>query len=294
MAVAFESITPSAKDATDRLVVRRGAGPLDHTMELIDPAEVGATNLSYDAATRTIASDTGTDAVLPLVDNTNPGLSSAPKRGPQRLYAFTDMFSVSNTEDWAVTASGGAWAFAEPQDGGVGWGRMSLGTSATARAAYHCPALQSIQLNAGKCDFAVRLRLNQLSDATDDYSFRAGFIDNAAAESTDGAFFRYNHAVASGNWQAVTRSNGVETAVDTGIAAATGTTFKLEVDVNAGATSIEFRINGAVAATITTNIPTGSGRETGYGIYGQRSAGTATLFAMFIDYIMATQAQASR
>ena len=78
MAIPFESITPSAKQATDRLVVRRGAGPLDHTMELIDPAEVGATNLSYDAATRTIASDTGTDAVLTLVDNTNPGLALAP------------------------------------------------------------------------------------------------------------------------------------------------------------------------------------------------------------------------
>ncbi|WP_428743396.1 hypothetical protein [Tenacibaculum sp.] len=37
----------------------------------------GTTNLSYDAATRTVASSTGTDAVLPLADTTNAGLMKA-------------------------------------------------------------------------------------------------------------------------------------------------------------------------------------------------------------------------
>ncbi|REH56249.1 hypothetical protein C7448_101287 [Tenacibaculum gallaicum] len=37
----------------------------------------GTTNLSYDAATRTVASSTGTDAVLPLADATNAGLQKA-------------------------------------------------------------------------------------------------------------------------------------------------------------------------------------------------------------------------
>ncbi|WP_170136984.1 hypothetical protein, partial [Tenacibaculum gallaicum] len=37
----------------------------------------GTTNLSYDAATRTVASSTGTDAVLPIADATNAGLQKA-------------------------------------------------------------------------------------------------------------------------------------------------------------------------------------------------------------------------
>ena len=37
----------------------------------------GATNLTYTASTRTVASDTGTDAVLTLVDGTNPGLMAS-------------------------------------------------------------------------------------------------------------------------------------------------------------------------------------------------------------------------
>ena len=42
MAIAFESISPSAGNATDRFVVRRGAGPADYTMELLTPASVKA------------------------------------------------------------------------------------------------------------------------------------------------------------------------------------------------------------------------------------------------------------
>ena len=38
------------------------------------PAAGGATNLGYDAATRVVSSDSGTDATLPLVDGTNAGL----------------------------------------------------------------------------------------------------------------------------------------------------------------------------------------------------------------------------
>ena len=37
----------------------------------------GATDLSYDAATRTVASSTGTDVILPLADTTNAGLQKA-------------------------------------------------------------------------------------------------------------------------------------------------------------------------------------------------------------------------
>ncbi len=36
--ILIESITPSATETTDRLMVRRGVGPLDHTIELATPA----------------------------------------------------------------------------------------------------------------------------------------------------------------------------------------------------------------------------------------------------------------
>lgn len=42
MPVAIESIVPSAGDATDRFMVRRGAGPLGHTIELLSSTSVKA------------------------------------------------------------------------------------------------------------------------------------------------------------------------------------------------------------------------------------------------------------
>lgn len=49
MPVALESIVPSSGDATDHFLVRRGAGPLGHTVELLTPASVKAL-LSISAA----------------------------------------------------------------------------------------------------------------------------------------------------------------------------------------------------------------------------------------------------
>ncbi len=50
--IQIEDITPSTIDSTDKILVRRGAGPLDHTMELVDPSEVvppggSSTQLQY-------------------------------------------------------------------------------------------------------------------------------------------------------------------------------------------------------------------------------------------------------
>lgn len=49
----------------------------DVTGTLTIDAATTATNLSYDAGTRSVASDTGTDAVLPLADGTNAGLMAS-------------------------------------------------------------------------------------------------------------------------------------------------------------------------------------------------------------------------
>ena len=124
---------------------------------------------------------------------------------------------------------------------------------------------------------------------------RFGFLDNTSGESTDGAFFRYTDSVNGGRWQAVTRSNNVETAVDTGVTVGVNTTYVLRVNTNAAGTEVVFRIDGAVVATITTNIPTGAGRETGAGLLVMRNQ-TFLLESnsMFFDYIGVEQQLSGR
>jgi hypothetical protein len=251
------------------------------------PGGGGATNLSWDAATRTLASDSGNDAVLTLVDIDNPGLAPRPETGPERYYAFTDFIGLLFGQDWQQSNSGTGAAFSSVglQDGGTGWLQSALGTTATGRTFFGLIATGGLRFGVGAAACKARVRIATLSDATNSWTFRGGFIDSGSAESTDGAFFRYTHSVASGHFQAVTRNNNVETAVDTGITVAVGTSYRLHIAVNAAGTEAVFSINGSVVATITTNIPIAAGRETGAGLFCQRSTGTAALTAAFYDYL---------
>jgi uncharacterized protein with putative carbohydrate binding module len=106
-----------------------------------------------------------------------------------------------------------------------------------------------------------------LSTGTNDYTLRIGLGDSLVGAHTDAVSFRYNHAENT-DWVAYCRANSVETTLDTNVAVAVDTWYRLEAVVNAGGTSVEFFIatsGGASSSvgTITTNIPTGAGRELG-------------------------------
>jgi len=126
--------------------------------------------------------------------------------------------------------------------------------------------------------------IDTLSDATSEFTQRFGFLDSSTGEPTDGAYFRYTHGTNSGKWQCVTRSNGVETAGDSGQTVVAGTYYRLRVEVNAAGTSVVFKINDTTVATQTTNIPTGTGRETGYGWTTLSTSGSGTRTCS-VDYM---------
>lgn len=211
----------------------------------------------------------------------------APK---SRFYAFTDcvintsggVFSDHWKADWANGGSFGSVAVASFN--AIGIYNLLSGTATNGRAAFGSTQLDAVKLGLGVSRFATRFAIHTLSNGTDTYSSRIGFIDSHSGESTDGCFFRYTDAVNSGKWQAVCRSNGVESAVDTGVTPTADTFQRFEVVVNAAGTSADFNIDGTTKATITTNIPTGAGRETGYGVMGLKSAGTTNTSMGYLDY----------
>lgn len=129
MPIQLENETASAIDATDLVIVRRGASTytidgvligdiLDRANHIgtqtsatiidfdaavdarIALAPSGATDLSWTAATRTIASSTGADAVITLADGTNAGLMASAD--------FTKLAAISgtNTGDQTITLTG--------------------------------------------------------------------------------------------------------------------------------------------------------------------------------------------
>lgn len=208
---------------------------------------------------------------------------------PERCFrAYTDCITnvATGVHVFTVSGTGAAWSTRAPGTvNAIGMLRLALGTTATGRGCIAANNLAVLRLGQGMAVQKTKLRIATLSDATNTYTLRAGFIDSITAESTDGVFFRYTHGTNSGKFQAVTRNNGTESTADTGVTAAASTDYELEIYVNPDGTSAEFRINNAVVATITANIPTASGRETGYGMMVLRSAGTAAVNAVDVDYV---------
>jgi hypothetical protein len=213
-----------------------------------------------------------------------------------RFYAFTDcmgIFTGSNTpmDHWVYHCSGTGAAHTPIAVGSVnamGLDRFDLGTTTTGRVAIISSQnanLNHHKLGGGRSRFQAKLAVNQLSDGTDTYTAWVGFLDSVQAAPTDGVFFRYTHSVNSGKWECVTVSNTSETAADSGIAAVAGTYQRFTIEVNAAGTSVGFYIDGSLVQTHTLTIPTGSGRELGWGVLARRSAGTAALPALVVDWV---------
>ena len=265
-------------------------------MPELNPGSAGSMNeaikLRYEANADTNAF---TDAEKTKLGGIASGAQvNAIEAGPARFYAFHDFTSAATIPDIVTDGTGTGWGVVVRTDmliaDAIGTCTINLGTVATNRAGIRT-ALTLFQLDNGKSSFATYVRQTALADVTNTFTQRIGFLDSMTAEPVDGCYFRYAYTVNGGRYEAVCRSNSVETGsvVDTGITATVNTNYKFRVEVNAAGTSAQFFINGSSVATITTNIPTGSARLTGAGIATIRSAGTASLSPLVVDYMMVEQ-----
>jgi hypothetical protein len=208
------------------------------------------------------------------------------------FYSILHCLSTVSNSEWSFIASGTGTSWAIVTPGGVnavGVIRGALGTLATNRIALvGGPGTGNFthRLGRGVSKFTSRRATATLSNATNTYTERLGFMDSLTGDPVDGAYWRYTHGVNSGKWQCVTRSNNVETAVDSGITNTAGTTSynRLSVLVNATGTAAEYWFNDTLVQTITTNIPTAAGRETGWAHTVVRSTGTVAVNAIEVDY----------
>lgn len=205
-------------------------------------------------------------------------------------YVFEDYLSTT-TPAWAIsTGSGGSilQSGAVTNDTNIGVIGLYTGTTTTGRQAL-ISHVDGIQFGANEWTFETRANIQTLSDATNTYTARFGFMDASTGDPTDGHYFRYTHGTNSGKWQAVTRINLVETASDTGQTATAMTNGspmpRWEIIVDNSGTSVTFKINERTVATHAPSGFTGSSRLTGIGYSMIKSAGTTTR-PLFIDYTL--------
>jgi hypothetical protein len=133
--------------------------------------------------------------------------------------------------------------------------------------------------------YLTRVLMSAQPTVLQDYHAYFGFFDVfAAGEPVDGIFFKIDRTLSATNWVLVTSNNSVVTTSVTSVAISTTSFQKLLIDVNAAGTSVTGTINGVLAATITTNIPSTVGRYFTLGMKVEKLAGTTPITAS-LDYV---------
>jgi hypothetical protein len=186
-------------------------------------------------------------------------------------------FTGTSVIPWASLTSGTGTSVTFTQSGAddnPGLLTFSTGTTAAGRAG----------VGSGNTDafvFGTRphvmstavLLVTNLSTTAEPYSMEAGFMDNLGGAPLYAVYFTYTHTVNGGRWLCSCLDGGGSFSVDSGITVATGTWYRLEIEVNAAGTSAVFKIDGSTVATITANIPTTTAERVGLAVQQRKITG---------------------
>lgn len=116
-----------------------------------------------------------------------------------------------------------------------------------------------------------------LATVGEDFVAGLGMNDNAAFDvngsCTDGVWFGVNRAKNGANFILSSSANSATTAVLSGFTLTAGQFYRVNLNVFGGVTAVLYA-NGASIAALGTNVPTGSGRNTGVQIKLDKTAGT--------------------
>ena len=201
--------------------------------------------------------------------------------------------NVASTLGWVSTVAGTASAVSVSTpaiSGSIPWAGsllLSTGTTNTGRAAL-TKALNVTSLSNKNTAQEWHIYIPTLSNATDSYFLRIGWIDNATGEPVDGVYFRYNHAINGGNWQGIVAYNNVIVAtLNTSAPAVEGEPIRLRIETENTFPSTNgtynFYINDVLLGTLIAQVPAETARYTGAGASIIKNAGT-TARTFFIDY----------
>lgn len=256
------------------------------------PARVSATDPTF------LMGANGTDPAKIAINAQGRALLTATTATAQREAAIAEpnkYAALSYTEHFlgitslvggmgTTTASGGTIT-AIPTDGRVGVMRVSPGATASNNGRGHlgtgisdnCISTSSLPLLfVAVCAPAVALFTVPISGR-----INVGFADtDGTGLPVDGVYFYSNNG---GAWQCVARANNIETPIFTSLVPALGDWHTFAIRLTD--TLAEFWIDGVLQASISTNVPSGPGRLTGYGIRTQKTSANVLEGAIDVDLV---------
>lgn len=164
-------------------------------------------------------------------------------------------------------------------------GSQATGSTNTGRTCLGSASMAQVIFGQGEMTFTAIVRIPQLSTSAERFIWQFGFFDNLAGTQIDGAWIEYSDDLNSGKFRCCTSAaSTAATPVDSGVTVAIDTWYYIEINVNAAANSVKFYIDGSLKATMTSNIPSGTGQTTGFGVNLRKTLGVNNRTAL-IDYV---------
>ena len=206
----------------------------------------------------------------------------------QRPFFFTDFLgkagaaTVEAHQEWdyvAISSGTQAKIAGEPNHPGI----LRISSSTTANSGGYCKMeATGIRISGGEI-FEIIFQ-HKVASGTNT-TIRMGFTDTTnSSDATDGVYVE----IPAGSLGLVgkTANNGTRSTTSSSYTISINTWYRAKIVINSDATRADFYLyndSGTQLWTdyLTTNIPTGSGRETGAGLVATNSGTTATLLAYF-------------
>jgi hypothetical protein len=254
----------------------------NHTVTLTGPALLGRSAAGDGAAAEIgvgrglVLDGTGLGAGPAVVPY--PATSDTIASAPRQSY-FEEFLRGTPWEHLVENNASGSGGIQGPASG-CGVYRVGTGTVATGRRHLH-PNTFTLRAAAGRTFRTVwRVAMLNAPTSTEQSIHQVGFFNNLAGALGYGACFRwwYDTVALAVVFEAATRNNATE-ARTTLTAPTVSQWYKMEVVVN-GATNVEYRLDGTLVATHTSNLPTAGDFMWGAGV--RKAVGTAT-HSMDID-----------
>lgn len=176
-----------------------------------------------------------------------------------------------------------------------GVAQLKTGTTATGVAGIHIGEpvyYASLVVGGGVISYKTSINIETLSTVSERFWVGVGYKDGIFGNLgiANAICFIYDEGgvitgnTASPNWKIVTCNSSVRTFTDTGVAVSGGAWVKLEILINADATSVEFFINNVSVGTISTNIPSGISKTMIINNQILKTIGT-TSRNLYMDYV---------
>jgi uncharacterized delta-60 repeat protein len=223
-----------------------------------------------------------------LQRNTNVLIPSCIEVWEDFLGAITAMPTLTSQVS-GTGAANSTTAVLDPE-GRPGIMQSAAGTTATGRAHVGNASVNAFIIPNTPSTVAVyetSFRIPTLSDATNRFIVQAGLADSLTAEATDGIYLRYTDNFNGGKFHYVTRRSAAQSTLsgNTTVVANTWYKFRFELSFVDGDPKVLFYLNGVLEGELTTNIPTGSGRNTSIVQGIRKTVGTTSRVCEY-DYIL--------